>query len=70
MFWIAAVPIVPGIDAQAVHQHEHVVRFRAAQEERGLLARAAEARDLDARHEAQRIAEIRGGLAHQFVATE
>ena len=46
-----------------------MVRLRAAQEERGLLARTAESRNLDARHEAQRIAEIRGGLADQVVGT-
>ena len=57
-----------GIDAQPVHQHQHVVRFRAAQEQRGLLAGPAEPRDLDARHEAQRIAEVRGGLPEQVVA--
>ena len=49
-----------GIDAQAVDQHQHVVRLRAAQEQRSLLAGAAEARHLDAGHEAQRVAEVGG----------
>ena len=60
----------PRVDAQTVHQHEHVVRFRAANEERGLLARTAEARDLNPRDEAQRIAEVRGGMANQVIARD
>ena len=54
------------VDAQAIHEHEHVVRFRAAHEDGSLLAGTAEARDLDARHEAQRIAEV-GGRSHRQV---
>ncbi len=45
-----------------------MIRIRAAQEQRSLLARPAEARDLDARHEAQRFTEVCGGLANQVVA--
>ncbi len=52
-----------GVDAQPVHQHQHVVRLRAAQEQRGLLARPAEARHLDARARAQHVAQVGGGLA-------
>ena len=63
-------PDRPGVDAQAVHQHEYVIRLRAAHEKRCLLSRAAESCDFDARHESQRIAEIRSRLANQLVAAD
>ena len=58
----------PGIDAHAVNQHEHVIGVCAAQEQRSLLAGAAEARHLDPGAHAQQVAEIRGRLAPQFRA--
>ena len=63
-------PDRPGVDAQAVHQHEDVIRLRAAHEKRCLLSRAAETCDFDARHESQRIAEIRCRLSNQLVSAE
>ena len=59
-----------GIDAHAVHQHQHMIGVGAAQEQRSLLPGAAEARYLDAGAHAQQVAEIRGRLAAQFRAAD
>jgi hypothetical protein len=47
-----------------------VVGLGAAQEQRSLLARTAEARDFDTSAHAQEVAEIRGRLASQFRACD
>ncbi len=59
-----------GVDAHAVHQHQHVVRLGAAQEQRGLLAGPAEADRLDARAEAQRVGDIGAGQARKLLGRD
>ena len=58
------------VDGHAVHEHAHVIRLPATQEERDLRARTLRARHREARDTPQRIGHVRDPLRAQRRAVE